>query len=378
MSAGVAVAIAIARRRSRGAVTRRLFHGDGFMTAMLVVGVVGYGASYLVRGVLGGVRWFTGYAVVLLADAVGRLAVAAPLVFVASPHVAAAAVAAAGCSRGRRAVLLGAPLAARRSAGAARVSRSTRAAPLRFAAPAGVVAAADQLLINGAPLLVILLGHGRNERRPESSSPRRCSCARRSTSSRAWRRRFSRTSRSSGMQGARSSRAVLRRTVGSSRLAGSRSCWASAPRARQTMDILYGSGIRRDAASTSSCSGRASGSISRARPSSRPCSPSTAARASRWRGSPLRPRSSAPISPCRMNEVERVSIALVVGDRGQRRAARSLLAAPRPQPRPVTLTGRDGSGRGRKPDERFRSHRVRDLPEWSRFFLPLFTASRIV
>ena len=128
------------------------------MTAMLIAGVAGYGASYLVRGV-GGVRWFSGYAVVLIADAVGRLAVAAPLLLIASPHLAAAAVAAAG---GIGAV---APFVwARRwcpelRGGEARAPFDARGA-LRFAAPASVVASADQLLINGAPLLVIVLGTG--------------------------------------------------------------------------------------------------------------------------------------------------------------------------------------------------------------------------
>ena len=96
VSACVAAVSGVAAALSWSTVTDRLFHGDGFMTLMLVAGVVGYGASYLVRGVLGGVRWFTGYTVVLLGDSIGRLAVAALILLVASPHVAAAAVAAAG------------------------------------------------------------------------------------------------------------------------------------------------------------------------------------------------------------------------------------------------------------------------------------------
>jgi O-antigen/teichoic acid export membrane protein len=159
VSAGAAVAIAIAAVLGWSSVTQGLFHGDSFMTAMLVVGVAGYGASYLVRGVLGGVRWFTGYAVVLLADAVGRLAVAAPLVFVASPHLAAAAVAAAGAAGAVTPFLW-----ARRWLPDLRSGRHGDAfdarGAVRFAGPAGVIAAVDQLLINGAPLLVILLGTG--------------------------------------------------------------------------------------------------------------------------------------------------------------------------------------------------------------------------
>jgi O-antigen/teichoic acid export membrane protein len=159
VGAAATAVIAIAAAAAWRPITNGLFHGDGFMTAMLVAGAAGYGASYIVRGLLGGVRWFPGYAAVLLADSVGRLAVAAPLLVVASPHLAAAAVAAAGVIGGAAPFLW-----ARRWLSGLR--GGTREAPfdgrgaLRFAGPAGAVAAADQLLINGGPLLVILIGSG--------------------------------------------------------------------------------------------------------------------------------------------------------------------------------------------------------------------------
>ena len=79
-----------------GQLARALFEEVTALTALLLVGVAAYGASYLVRGLLGGVRWFGGYGICLIADALGRLAIAAPLVFVASRLTAAVAVVAAG------------------------------------------------------------------------------------------------------------------------------------------------------------------------------------------------------------------------------------------------------------------------------------------
>jgi O-antigen/teichoic acid export membrane protein len=159
VSAGIAAALAVATAAAWGPLTSALFHGDAFMTWMLVTGAAGYGVSYLVRGVLGGVRWFTGYAVVLLADSIGRLVLAAPLFFVTSSHVAAVAVAGAGLC-GAAAPLAFARVWLSDLRGGDRQSLFDARGALRFAAPAGVVAGADQLLVNGAPLLVILLGSG--------------------------------------------------------------------------------------------------------------------------------------------------------------------------------------------------------------------------
>lgn len=137
-----------------GFIGDRLFAGDGTMTAMLLVGIAAYGVAYVSRGVVTGERWFGGYGLGLLADAVSRLAIAAPLVFVASKNVAAAAVAVAG--------LVGAlvPLwvGRRRLASAAAAGTGSHfriGSALAFAGPASVIAAADQLLVNGSPLLVV-------------------------------------------------------------------------------------------------------------------------------------------------------------------------------------------------------------------------------
>jgi O-antigen/teichoic acid export membrane protein len=138
-------------------IARELFASSNTLTAAFVVGVLAYGVSYVVRGVLGGARWFSGYAVVLLADGGVRLLVAAPLLFVGSRDVAAAAVAAAGIGGAV------APLVAgrRRLRGSL---HGTAAPPYRarkaaaFAGPAALVAGADQLLVNGAPLLVVAIG----------------------------------------------------------------------------------------------------------------------------------------------------------------------------------------------------------------------------
>jgi O-antigen/teichoic acid export membrane protein len=151
---GLTVAIMVVAWRT---ITDRLFLGNSTLTALLLAGTIAYGISYIVRGVVGGIRWFNGYGLVLTADSVARLAVAAPLLLVASESLAGAAMVAAG--------LAGAvvPLAAgRRRIRAALESREgpgfrTRSA-CAFAAPAVAIAAADQLLVNGAPLLVILAG----------------------------------------------------------------------------------------------------------------------------------------------------------------------------------------------------------------------------
>jgi O-antigen/teichoic acid export membrane protein len=138
-------------------ISHRLFESSNALTAAFVVGVLAYGLSYVVRGVLGGSRWFAGYAIVLLADGGVRLLVAAPLVVSGSKALAAAAVAAAGLGGAV------APLVAGRK----RLRGSLDGAPgepyrigraASFAGAAAVVAGADQLLVNGAPLLVVAVG----------------------------------------------------------------------------------------------------------------------------------------------------------------------------------------------------------------------------
>ena len=137
--------------------TERLFDGDNAMTTMLVAGVVAYGMSYLVRGVLGGTRWFAGYSLGLVVDSVARLAVAAPLLLVASKLTAATAVVAAGVAGAIVPLLVGRKhLRGLRDPGAGAPFKLSSA--LSFAGPAGVVAGADQLFVNGGPLLVVAAG----------------------------------------------------------------------------------------------------------------------------------------------------------------------------------------------------------------------------
>jgi O-antigen/teichoic acid export membrane protein len=135
----------------------RLFGGDSTLMAMLVVGIGFYGLSYVVRGLVGGVLWFDGYGINLVADGLGRLLLALPLLIVATRATAGIAIAGAG--------LLGAlaPLIAGRrrlrpllAAGGGSPFRTRQAT--RFALPAATIAASDQLLVNGAPLLVMLGG----------------------------------------------------------------------------------------------------------------------------------------------------------------------------------------------------------------------------
>jgi O-antigen/teichoic acid export membrane protein len=135
----------------------RLFGGDTVLTAMLAAGVAMFGIVHVGRGLLGGTRWFGGYAAGLVADGVIRLAIAAPLLVVASVRVAGAAVVAAG--------LLG--VAVPLVAGRRRLRAGLQGAPggrfqvrsaLAFAAPASIISAADQLLGNGGPVVVAIEG----------------------------------------------------------------------------------------------------------------------------------------------------------------------------------------------------------------------------
>jgi O-antigen/teichoic acid export membrane protein len=142
-----------------GAITHHLFHGDAFMTAMFAAGVAGYGLSYVVRGLVGGVRWFGGYASVLVSDSVIRLSVVLPTVLYPSLHLAAIAVAAAGVGGAI------APFFRPRSwlpalRGGSPGMPFDRRSAFRFSGPATVIAASDQLMVNGGPLLVIVIGHG--------------------------------------------------------------------------------------------------------------------------------------------------------------------------------------------------------------------------
>ncbi len=154
---GISVVVLAVGALTWSLITDRLFLGDSLFTAALFAGLIAYGATYLLRGACGGLRWFRGYAGILLGDGVTRLVVAAPLVLVASRDLAAAAVAAAAL--GGAAVVLGrmrralAPTAAFEQG-----EPFHQRAALAFALPATVIAAADQILVNGGTLLVMIGG----------------------------------------------------------------------------------------------------------------------------------------------------------------------------------------------------------------------------
>lgn len=157
LAAGLLLALGLGLGLGWAFVTDRLFLGNDAMTAMLLAGIVFYGGAYVTRGLLAGTRWFPGYGLGLIADSVVRLLVAAPLVLFASQDLAAAAIAVAGL--GGLLVPLAVGRKRLRSAiqGSNHSSFQLRSA-LGFAMPAGVVAGADQVLVNGGPLLVMLGG----------------------------------------------------------------------------------------------------------------------------------------------------------------------------------------------------------------------------
>lgn len=138
-------------------ISSRLFKGSDVLTAMLVAGIAAYGLQYLVRGLVGGVRWFNGYGLGLIADAVARLVLALPLLIVASQSIAAAALVGAGLAGALLPLSLGWRRLRAAFDGTQGESFKVRSA-LAFAAPTSAIAASDQLLINGGPLLVMIGG----------------------------------------------------------------------------------------------------------------------------------------------------------------------------------------------------------------------------
>jgi O-antigen/teichoic acid export membrane protein len=128
------------------------------LTVALIAGIAGYALSYFARGLTGGVQWFGGYGLVLLADGAIRFVLALPLLFVASPTIAAVAIAAAA---GGGAL---APLVSRRRASLRKLAsprqgeRDDIGTAVRFALPAAVIAGAEQVLVSGGPLLVLIAG----------------------------------------------------------------------------------------------------------------------------------------------------------------------------------------------------------------------------
>jgi len=156
----VAVAVGVAGVAGWNLIADELFLGDGFFVGALLVGLAAYGVAYVLRGVCAGVGWFNGYALLLVADGAARLVVILPLVVVASRDLAAAAMVAAAVASvvlpvaiGRRVLT---PLTASGPGQPFHVG-----AAVAFAWPAAVIAIADQVLVNGGPLLV-MLGGGEN------------------------------------------------------------------------------------------------------------------------------------------------------------------------------------------------------------------------
>jgi O-antigen/teichoic acid export membrane protein len=138
-------------------ITDRLFGGEPVLTVALMAGLAGYGLSYFARGVVGGVQWFGGYGLVLLADGAIRFVLALPLLIVASQTVAAVAIAAAAAGGAL------APLASRRRGAVRRLVGGTRGtfalgSAVGFAMPAAVIAGCEQILVSGGPLLVLIAG----------------------------------------------------------------------------------------------------------------------------------------------------------------------------------------------------------------------------
>jgi len=159
LAALIAVGSVAACLAAWGPLTDGLFNGEGVLTAALAVGLAGYAASYFARGLAGGVRWYGGYGLVLLADGGIRLLIALPLLFIASTTVAAIAIAAA--AGGGAVALLASKdrvkLHRMRGHGGDPAPFSIREAA-RFALPAGVIGGCEQILVSGGPLLVLIAG----------------------------------------------------------------------------------------------------------------------------------------------------------------------------------------------------------------------------
>jgi O-antigen/teichoic acid export membrane protein len=143
-----------------------LFDGSEGMTLALWAGIAGYAVSYWVRGIASGLQQFDSYGLLLLVDGAARVVIAIPLLFVASPTLAATAIVLAA--------LFGpaAPLAVeawrRRGGprphlaellGAGKTAEPFAVRPaLAFAAPVAIVAGAEQVLVSGGALLVAIDG----------------------------------------------------------------------------------------------------------------------------------------------------------------------------------------------------------------------------
>ncbi|HSC92505.1 MAG TPA: hypothetical protein VLB86_12680 [Gaiellaceae bacterium] len=157
MAAVVVVLLTTAIVLGWDVISSSLFGGDATLTAALALGLVAYAAAYVIRGVTSGLRWFSGYGLLLLADALARIVVALPLVVVASEGLAAAAMVAAGVASVAAVLWAGRSRLGTLLAPGHGASFRLRSAA-SFAGPASVIAAADQVLVNGGPLVVVLAG----------------------------------------------------------------------------------------------------------------------------------------------------------------------------------------------------------------------------
>ncbi|HWM07872.1 MAG TPA: hypothetical protein VNO82_00955 [Solirubrobacteraceae bacterium] len=139
-------------------ITDRLFGGEPVLTVALIAGIAGYAVSYFARGLVGGVQWFGGYGLVLLADGAIRFVVALPLLIVASQTVAAVAIAAAAVGGALAPLFSRRRGALRKLAGSRDGGQADLGGAVRFALPAAVIAGAEQVLVSGGPLLVLIAG----------------------------------------------------------------------------------------------------------------------------------------------------------------------------------------------------------------------------
>jgi O-antigen/teichoic acid export membrane protein len=158
LGGGVAVVACLACVAAWGPLTDGLFGGRPELTIALIGGLAGYALSYFARGLAGGVRWFGGYGLVLLADGGIRLLVALPLLVWASTTLAGIAIAAAAVG-GALAPLLSRDRGRLRGVeGDAPAEDFAIGAAARFAAPAAVMAGCEQILLSGGPLIVLIQG----------------------------------------------------------------------------------------------------------------------------------------------------------------------------------------------------------------------------
>jgi O-antigen/teichoic acid export membrane protein len=158
----ISVAVAVGAAAAWEPLRRTLFLGHTAFAVALVVGTIAYGAAYVIRGACSGLHWFNGYSLGLLADGGVRLVVLLPVGLLGTGHSSAAAVSAAAIAAAALGhTLLPVALGRRQLAPLFEHGPGSRfhlRAAAAFALPAAAVAGADQLLVNGGPLFVMLSG----------------------------------------------------------------------------------------------------------------------------------------------------------------------------------------------------------------------------